>query len=178
MNKKEKTSLIKELKSITISTNEETFIVIDGPNVLYYTSKKILDINRILAIYDFFSQLSRNVFIFMPGYIRNKLPNKEQYDEYTAKEIIIETPWGKYEDDVYLLDFASKNNGYIVSNDCFTEYYMKYPELIPQRVINFMIIKRKSTYKVIIPQIMQNQSINEQNYSIDSSKIETLANNT
>ena len=98
MNKKEKTSVIKELKSITNSTNEETYIVIDGPNTLYYTFKKILDINRVFAVYDFFSQLSKNVFIFMPGYIRNKLSNKEQYDEYVEKEIILEIPWGKYED--------------------------------------------------------------------------------
>ena len=176
MNKKEKTSLIKELKSITISTNEETYIVIDGPNTLYYTFKKILDINRVFAVYDFFSQLSKNVFIFMPGYIRNKLSNKEQYDEYVEKEIILEIPWGKYEDDVYLLESANQNNGYVVSNDCFREYHTKYPELIPQRVINFMIIKRQSTYKIIIPQLIQNQLTDEQNYSVDEIKIGSLPN--
>lgn len=145
--------LLDSLKNTLIEEGKFRLIV-DGANVIYSNRSKGIKIRRIVAMLKYLSELPCEVFILVPSYFRRKFIKDERFKRLLNQGIIFFTPFGM-DDDLFMLDFASVTNGFILSNDFFKEYQQQYPVVIRKRTVRFMIVERENDLQILVPALSQ-----------------------
>lgn len=132
--------------------------VIDGSNVAFEerNSKGKPKFSNILKIKNKLERCSDlNYKIICDRSLIYSIDNKENYIEFISKDIIIETPEGT-KADPFILQYAFENNGYIISNDKFKDFYSIFKKKwIEKRRISFRIIDDEIYFdKLIIKEVI------------------------
>lgn len=109
-------------------------IVIDGPNVARaYTRGKYFSQTGLKIVIDFFKDRGHKVVAFIPQHVRSR--NRELLEDLNRDGYVVFTPSRKAGskiitpyDDRYILEYATKCNGIIISNDQYKDLYQEKPE--------------------------------------------------
>ncbi|XP_043484541.1 uncharacterized protein LOC122512652 [Leptopilina heterotoma] len=133
----EKCEAGKEIIDITeksSTSGELREIVIDGPNVARaYTRGKYFSQTGLKIVIDFFKNRGHKVVAFIPQHVRSR--NREMLEDLNRDGYVVFTPSRKAGskiitpyDDRYVLEYATKCNGIIISNDQYKDLYQEKPE--------------------------------------------------
>ncbi|XP_051154693.1 probable ribonuclease ZC3H12C [Leptopilina boulardi] len=109
-------------------------IIIDGPNVAKaYTRGKFFSETGLKIVIDFFVNKGHKVVAFIPQHVRSR--NRNLLEDLNRQGYVVFTPSRKAGskvitpyDDRYILEYATKCNGIIISNDQFKDLYQEKPE--------------------------------------------------
>lgn len=104
--------------SMTQNNDQLRLIFIDGQNVGKFNAhEEEFSWRDVKACFDYFHQLGHDVTVIMP--VSKCEDTKETLDENLRKNIMRIPPGSN--DDLFLLEIATKNDGIIVSNDQFRD---------------------------------------------------------
>ena len=131
------------------SNCERILLILDGCNIVH-KKKEIIDPQRLNVITDYLQTIpNAEIVIFMTPSKKKKLEDLNQFESIKRKDLLYITPASQH-DDWLMIELAKKKNGIILSNDKFQEYKPYYEEIIPSRVLTYLIIELKSSEKVVL----------------------------
>lgn len=132
-------------------------IIIDGSNVAFYSTRgrrEDFSWNRIDICMKYFLNRGHNVMVFLPQYrlpvCYEKSGNEEHIKTLETKQQIIFTPSWKAEgrritcyDDRFIVDFATRKGGIVVSNDQYRDLINEnsdYAKTIKERLLKYVFV--------------------------------------
>ena len=139
--------------SLWVKCQNSILFILDGSNIIHKT-KDIIESQRLNKITEYLESIPESeIIIFMTPRKMKKLVELKQFESIKGKELIYVTPATQH-DDWLMLEIARKKKGIIISNDKYQEYQNYYPDLIPLRVLTYLIITiKKSESVVLIPEL-------------------------
>ena len=133
------------------SQKKKTLIVLDCANIGWGHGEDHFSIPGIVSALSFFSRWNVEIAAFIPSSYLKKKPRDGrkgnsvmETDDWEQLATLVRTgditvvPAGDH-DDVYILSFARSNNGFIVSNDFFSDHISSLQEPSIQRSMKFWL---------------------------------------
>ncbi|XP_034942019.1 NEDD4-binding protein 1-like [Chelonus insularis] len=117
-----------------LSSRKLREIVVDGLNVTYgYTRKKVFSKKGLQLVLDYFRSRGHDVKIFIPQFERSR--ERQFLEDWYLKGYVIFTPSRRIagkkiisHDDRFILDYATKCKGIVVSSDQYRDLWKEKPE--------------------------------------------------
>lgn len=148
MNKEVKFDLTK-----TLEEGEKLSFVVDGLNFLYNNKRRRISIKRLINLCEFLQSYSDDIYILLPKYYEFKYKDSNDFQNLIDSKRIFTIPSNE-NDDLFIIEFAKKVNGFIISNDRFREFQEEYP-IVEKMTLPFIVIEKDGIIHIIIPSLSQ-----------------------
>ena len=140
------------LKKIMEEGEKPTFVV-DGLNFLHNNKKRRINFKRLIYLCEILQDCSDEIYILLPEYFENKFRDSIDFQNLVASNRIFTIP-STENDDLFIIEFATKVNGFIISNDRFREFQEDYP-IVEKMTLSFLVIEKDEMIHIIIPSLSQ-----------------------
>ncbi|MDY6958902.1 MAG: hypothetical protein SVK08_07055, partial [Halobacteriota archaeon] len=134
------------IKDIPISKeNEESDcidVVIDASNVAYWEDAKP-KLGSVLAILDKLDELGISYLCVVGPRLRHVIDDRVGLEKLLKRSNVVQSP-AKKDADIFVIDYATKYDAKIISNDQYNEYCKDYPMLLEKgRIVEGLIFDGK-----------------------------------
>ncbi len=127
--------------------------VVDGLNVLHNNKRRRINFKRLIYLCEFLQKYSDEIYILLPEYFEYKFKDSNDFKNLIDSKRIFTIPSNE-NDDLFIIEFATKLNGFIISNDRFREFREDYPT-VEKITLFFLIIEKDKMIHIIIPSLSQ-----------------------
>lgn len=140
---------------------DKVLIVLDTANLCFSHGKgKVFSIDGFMIAYDYYKKKGYKVVGFIASYyIRTQKHevsgNWEDLERLMRENILILTPPQDY-DDSYMLEYAKRHQGYIVSNDMYRDHLQKFKNERQREKVKDWIKKHTISYTFIQDEFLPN----------------------
>ncbi|MHA1820219.1 MAG: NYN domain-containing protein [Promethearchaeota archaeon] len=146
-----------EIKGLTI--------VLDGSNIARNnTASKTANLQDVIKVRKIliknYKIPKKNIFIIFGAGLKYYLRemDKIEYEKLLREANILQAPGGT-NDDWFIIDFARKNNSYIISNDLYRDFQEKYPDLksfLKEHRFGFMVLRNHISFDERFQNLLNN----------------------